>query len=186
MNKPEYILLWGSNIWLFADGMLGPLFSIFSQQKGGNIFDITWAWAIYLGCTGIFVMIVGNLSDRISKEKLLVTGYALTALCTFGYLLVESPFQLFLVQAGLGLALGLCNPTWFALYDKHMPPKRRGYAWGLEDGLGKILVAVAILLGGFIVEQYSFQTLFITMGTIQIIATLYMAQILMGKKSKSS
>jgi hypothetical protein len=39
-------------------------------------------------------------------------------------------------------------------------------------------LAVAILLGGYIVNRYSFDVLFIIMGTIQVIATLYLVRIL--------
>jgi MFS family permease len=178
MSQPERILLWGSNLWMFADGMLGPLFAVLSQRIGGNVLDISWAWAVYIGVTGIFVIIVGAVSDRLSKEKLLVAGYALTAVFTFCYLLVTKPIHLLLVQAGLGLSLGLSNPTWFALYDKHTHPDRKGFAWGLEDGMAKIITALAILIGGAIVRYGSFKALFIIMGTLQTLAALYQAQLL--------
>lgn len=178
MSKPGQILLWGSNLWLFADGMLGPLFAVFSQKVGGNVLDISWAWAVYIGVTGFFVVIVGAVSDRISKEKLLVTGYALMALFTFAYLLVSKPIHLLLVQAGLGLSLGLSNPTFFALYDRHTHPDRKGMSWGLEDGLGKMITAISILVGGVIVRYTSFQVLFIVMGTLQALAAIYQAQLL--------
>jgi MFS family permease len=178
MSEPGRILLWGSNLWLFADGMLGPLFAVFSQKVGGNVLDISWAWAVYIGVTGVFVIIVGSVSDRVSKEKLLVAGYALTAVFTFCYLLVSKPIHLLLVQAGLGLALGLSNPTWFALYDLHTHPEHKGFFWGLEDGMGKMITALSILIGGVIVRYGSFRMLFIIMGTIQALAALYQAQLL--------
>ena len=186
MGKPERILLWGSNLWLFADGMLGPLFAVFSQKVGGNVLDISWAWAVYIGVTGIFVIIAGAVSDRVSKEKMLVTGYALTAVFTFCYLLVSKPIHLLLVQAGLGLALGLSNPTWFALYDLHTHPDRKGFSWGLEDGTGKMITALAILIGGVIVRYWSFKALFIIMGTLQVFAALYQAQLLRKDLKKLS
>jgi hypothetical protein len=40
------LLLWISNLWSFGEGMLGPLFAVFAQHVGGNVLDITWAWAI--------------------------------------------------------------------------------------------------------------------------------------------
>jgi MFS family permease len=111
MDRKERVLLWSSNLWSLGEGMLGPLFAVFAQRLGGNILDITWAWAIYLGMTGILTIVVGGVSDRIwqwcGRERLLVAGYALNALCTFGYLLVHTPRDLFLVQAGLGVALAL-------------------------------------------------------------------------------
>jgi sugar phosphate permease len=180
VNKKTRILLLGSNLWIFADGMLGPLFAVFTERVGGNILDLTWAWAIYLGITGVGVMIVGKQSDKMNKgkERLLVIGYGLTALFTLSYLFVSSTFDLFLVQAGLGVALAMANPTWYALYDKHAPKKNNGQTWGMADGQGKLFTAVAILIGGFIVQQFSFEALFLSMGLIQVLATVYMAKVL--------
>ena len=182
-RQKERLLLWSSNLWALGEGMLGPLFAVFAQRIGGNILDITWAWAIYLGMTGIFTIVAGNVSDRIwqwcGRERLLVAGYALNALCTFGYLFVHTTTGLFLVQAGLGMALALSSPTWSALYARYSPGEEKaGNTWGLVAGEQRLILAVAIVGGGFIVDHYSFEALFIAMGTVQVIATLYLLRIL--------
>jgi MFS family permease len=172
------ILLYGSNIWYFGEGMLGPLFAVFAERIGGSILDISWAWATYLVFTGIFVMFVGKISDGRSKEKLMVLGYALNALFTFAYLLVSSPVHLFMVQAGLGIASALAIPTWSALYSSSGSRKQKGYEWGLVTGEARILTAAGMVLGGFIASYLGFPTLFIIMGIVQVAATVYQAKIL--------
>lgn len=181
-RQKERLLLWSSNLWALGEGMLGPLFAVFAQRIGGSILDVTWAWAIYLGMTGIFTIVAGKVSDRIwqwcGRERLMVAGYALNALCTFGYLFVDTTTGLFLVQAGLGVALALSSPTWSALYARYSPGEEQaGNSWGLVAGGQRLTLAVAILLGGYIVNRYSFDALFIAMGTVQVIATLYLARI---------
>jgi MFS family permease len=183
MNQKERILLWSSNIWIFADGMLGPLFAVYVQKiGGGDISNITWAWATYLIATGVFSILVGKISDSYSKEKLMISGYALTAFFTFSYILVSSPAELYLIQVGLGFALALCNSTWYALYSKYSPKGHAGYVWGLADGESKILTGIAIVLGGFVVKVFSFNTLFIVMGLMQTAATLYQLKLLKRRK----
>jgi MFS family permease len=182
-QSKQRLLLRSANLWSLGEGLLGPLFAVFAQRIGGNILDITWAWAIYLGLTGILTIISGRVSDRIwewcGRERLLVAGYALNALCTFGYVYVQKPVHLFLVQAGLGVALALSNPTWTALYARYSPGENRaGYTWALVAGQQRLILAIAILLGGYIVNNFSFTALFLTMGTIQVIATIYQARIL--------
>ena len=169
LNIKEKILLRGASLWYLGEGMLGPLFAVFANRVGGSVLEITWAWAIYLIITGIFSIGVGEIADKYSKEKLMVFGYGLNALFTFSYLLVETPFQLFLVQAGLGLASAIASPTWSALYAEHEDRRHAGFTWGLADGDFKLVTGFAIIIGGLIVNYYSFQTLFITMGIIQII-----------------
>ena len=178
MEHKVKILLYSSNLWNFADGMFGPFLAVFTERIGGSILDISWAWATYLIVTGICVILVGRYSDHHNKEKIMISGYMLTTLFTFGYLLVQTPLHLFIIQAGLGFALALCNPTWYALYGKYSSPKSAGLIWGLADGEAKIMTGIAIVIGGFIIKTFSFETLFIIMGSIQILATLYQARIL--------
>ena len=178
MNKKEKILLYGANLWYLGEGMLGPLFAIFAERIGGSILDISWAWATYLIVTGLLIIFVGKISDRINKEKLMIAGYFLNALFTFSYLFVSSPKHLFIVQAGLGIATALGTPTWEALYAKYEDKRHAGFIWGLASGEAGIITGVAMIIGGLIVNYFSFNTLFITMGIIQVIGAIYQAQIL--------
>lgn len=186
MKREERILLWSNNLWSLGEGMLGPLFAVFAERVGGNVLDITWAWAIYLGVTGVLMIFVGKYSDRVwrwcGREWLLVTGYALNALFTFGYLFVSNTVDLFMVQAGLGVALALASPTWSALYDRYAPKENaKGYSWGLMSGEQRLVLGLAIVVGGFIVSNFSFAVLFIVMGSIQVVATVYQARLLFGR-----
>ncbi len=181
MNRNEKILLYSSNIWYFGDGMFGPLLAVFTEKIGGSILDIAWAWSIYLITTGVFSIVVGKYSDHHNKAKIMVFGYGLTAILTFCYIFIQNPLQLLILQAGLGLSLALTNPTWYALYTKYSTPTSCGTIWGLAEGEGKIIMGIAFVIGGLIVTKISFNALFITMGCIQVCATVYQAQILKQK-----
>jgi MFS family permease len=182
LSRTVKILLLGANIWYFGEGMLGPLFAIFSEKVGGDILDITWAWSTYLIITGIFYILIGKLLNKKDyKIKVMVLGYSINALLTFGYLLVDSPFKLFLVQAGLGIAEALGTPAWDALYSKSLENDLDSYAWGLSTGQSQIVTGIAFGIGGVITHFISFNALFITMGIIQISAALVTSQLLFAK-----
>ncbi|NHC37761.1 MFS transporter [Scytonema millei] len=179
LQKNLKILLYSSNIWYLGEGMFAPIFGLFTQKIGGNILDISGIWAAYLVATGIFTILVGKLSDRnISKAKLMIIGYALNAIFTFCYLFASSQLSLFVVQIGLGIASALATPTWNALYAQYEDRGNAGQIWGMADGQSKVMTGLAVVLGGVIVNWLSFNALFITMGTIQVIATLYSIQLL--------
>lgn len=186
LGKRGRILLISSALWYFGEGMLGPLFAVFAHDIGGNILDVTSAWAVFLVVTGLCTMIVGRVADLFQRKRaaeiMLVTGYGLNAALTFSYLLVSTPEGLFAVQAGLGIAVALSSPTWLSLYSKATMHDQSASAWSLEGGLQKIVDACAIMIGGYIVTAYSFATLFILMGCVQILATLYQARILWAPK----
>jgi MFS family permease len=183
MNKKERNLLVSGNMWYFGEGMLGPLFAVFSERVGGDILDISIAWAVYLIISGMFAVLVGWLSDK-SKymAHIMILGFFLNAIFTFSYLLVDSQVKLLFVQAGLGIANALATPTWNSLYAKHQNPKRKGLIWGLADGGADMVTGIAIIIGGFIVTNYSFELLFITMGIVQTIAALNQLKILKIKR----
>lgn len=174
MSRQERVLLWSSNFWAIGAGLLGPLFAVFTEQVGGDVLSIAWVWGVYLISMGIFVMIIGRISDRYGdKSKWVIAGYFLNAVFTFGYLLVDSPIELLLVQLGLGFATALSAPTWNALYDQCSGDgKRDGWVWGLSSGSEKIFTGVGVIVGGYIVALTSFRELFIMMGLIQTIAFL--------------
>lgn len=179
LKRKSKILRYSNNLWFLGEGMLGPLFAVFAERVGGSILEISLAWAIYLVTTGILIILIGKFSDKNGRQEELVTlGFALNAVFTFGYLFVREPFHLFIVQAGLGVATALSTPAWNSLYSRYEDKKRTSYSWGLAVGQANIATGIAIVIGGLIVARYSFTALFITMGIIQVIATLYQSKII--------
>lgn len=175
MNQKIKALLYSSNIWYLGEGMLGPLFAIYTEQIGGSILDMTWAWAVYLIVTGVITVFVGKwVSSTKHIKEIMIAGYVLNAVFTFTYLLVQTPVHLFFVQAGLGIATALATPTWNTLYARNKDQKIDGLEWGLADGGASIILGIAIVLGGVVVGYGSFRLLFFVMGIIQVFSTLYL------------
>lgn len=179
LSKKETILLHGSNLWYLGTGLFGPLFAVFTDKIGGSVLDVSYAWAIFLTTTGIVTILVGKYSDAPRlKERLLVLGYFFNAFFTFLLLTVHSPVGLFFNQFGFGMSLALTTPTWQALYAQNENKKRPGMTWGLYSGEAVIVQAIAILLGGIIVNIASFEALFVIMGCIQLTTAIFMVKIL--------
>jgi Major Facilitator Superfamily len=185
LSKITKILLWGANVWFFGEGLLGPLFAVFTERLGGDVMDITGAWAIFLIMTGVCYIITGKLTSRFKKSiaKVMLAGYILNAIFTFGYLFVKTPEQLFLIQAGLGISEAIGSPPWDSLYAKSLNETNEIYAWGLAGGQAQILTGLAALAGGLIVVNMSFDALFIIMGLIQVIATVIQSRVLFLKST---
>jgi MFS family permease len=171
--------MWSSNLWALGEGMLGPFVAVFTNKIGGDILDISWAWTIYLFAGGLLTMILGKMSDtRFRKEWLLVLGYLLNTVFTFGYLFVDSPLKLFIIEAGFGIASAMVDPTWNALYARYMNKERSGETWGTYNGLSQMMGAFSLIIGGAIITYTNFEVLFILMGTVQLFATIYQTTLL--------
>ncbi len=177
MKRSAKMLLFASSIWYFGEGLFGPLFAVFSKKVGGDILDITWAWAIYLFVTGFFYIIIGKLFNRSTwKSKLIIIGYALNTIFTFAFLLVDNTTSLLWVQAGLGLAEAISTPAWDAAFSSEMEDTNDTYIWGIANGQSFIVSGIAIAIGGLIAKYISFEALFVLMGSIQLIATIIQAR----------
>ena len=172
MNKRLRNLLFGSYLWFFGAGLLGPLYAIFAEQIGGDILDLTGAYALYLILAGMLSIYVGRISDHHSKKYLMISGYALNTIATFGYLLVDSSQRLFIVQGMFGVAMALAFPTWDSLFTMNLDKRYLGREWGLSEGGPYIVSGLAVLLGGQVLSHFGFMFLFIAMGTAQVLATI--------------
>lgn len=172
MTRPMRLLLLASSLWYFSEGLLGPLFAVFTERIGGDLLDITAAWAAYLIVSGLAYPVFGRLINRSRwKFRVIAIGYALNTVFTFAYLLVTDTHRLLLVQVGLGLAEAISTPSWDAFFASQLHEKDDTFAWGIASGHTQFISGVAIAIGGLIARFVSFQALFITMGTIGLIAT---------------
>ncbi len=173
MNRPIRLLLIASSLWYFSEGLLGPLFAVFSEQIGGDVLDITAAWATYLIVSGIAYPLVGRVLNHSTwKFRMIAIGYALNTVFTFSYLLVSNTTELLLVQVGLGVAESISTPSWDAFFASKLRDTDDTFAWGIASGHTQFISGVAIAVGGLIAEFVSFRALFLVMGIISLMATI--------------
>lgn len=145
---------------------------MFAERIGGDILEITGAFAVFAIFAGLFQIFVAKIVDvSYEKEFVLAAGYFITALGELGYIWVSSPLHLFVVQAVLGIALGLVNPSLDFLYSIHLDSGRGGFEWGIYEGVVLIAQGIGAILGGGIVTMTGgFSVLFIAMAALSFIS----------------
>ncbi|VVB60934.1 Major Facilitator Superfamily protein [uncultured archaeon] len=178
MNRYQRALLFSSYMWYFGEGLLGPLYAIFTQRVGGDVLELTGAYALYLVTVGALDIYIGKISDHYSKKHLMTLGYALNAVATFGYLFVDSPAKLFMIQGLLGVAAAFATPTWNSLFSIYENKKHAGEEWGLDNGGSQLVTGFAVVTGGIIITYFSFSFLFVLMGLVQIFSTIILLHML--------
>lgn len=184
VTHPIRLLLIASSLWYFSEGLLGPLFAVFSEQIGGDVLDITGAWATYLIASGVAYPLVGRLLNGSRwKFRMIAVGYALNTLFTFSYLLVNDTTDLLLVQVGLGVAEALSTPSWDAYFASKLSDTTDTFAWGLASGHTQFISGIAIAMGGLIANFVSFRALFLVMGVISLVATVVQVRLSLMEES---
>jgi predicted MFS family arabinose efflux permease len=172
-TRPHKILLIASSLWFFGEGLFTPLFAVFSEKIGGDILDVTWALSLYLVLTGSLYILFGKLLRRSKyKELALILGYVLNTVFTFCYILIHNSSQLLFLQIGLAIAEALSTPIWDSLFAKYLETSDDSLFWGIAGGHSQLVSGIAIAIGGLVIYYFSFDLLFIMMGSIQAIATV--------------
>lgn len=182
MKKGYKILLSASLLANFGDNLIGPFYAVFVEQIGGSILDMGFTVTVYSICTGALMMLVGKVSDKLDKELITVFGYGLFALGTFFYLIINSPWQLFILQVIFAIGTACLAAPLNALFSQYIQKGKEGAQWGLEGGGTFLAVGAASFIGTIIVSKWGFKFLFMAMFLIQVTATIVQAQLYLAKR----
>lgn len=186
MRKGYKILLSASLLANFGDNLIGPFYAVFVERIGGSLLDIGFTVTVFSMCTGVLMILIGRISDKLNKELITVFGYGLYALGSLLYIFISSPWQLFILQVIFAIGTACLSAPLIALFSKYIQKGKEGAQWGLEGGGGFLAVAVASFIGTIIVNQWGFQILFILMFIIQVSATIVQVQLYISTRKKVS
>ncbi|MBI5073451.1 MFS transporter [Candidatus Woesearchaeota archaeon] len=179
------LLLLSTYLNFFSSGLFLPLYAVFVQSLHGTVFHAGASFGVYTLTAGIIVFIFGKLEDKIlDKRKMLCVGYFFLCLGPLSYLFVTSIPLLYLVQVINAIGVGIFTPAWKSLYSKDEDIGKEAQEWSLVDGGDMILISIAAVLGGFLVNWYGFRMLFLLMFFAQVIAFFFCLQILWRKEGK--
>ena len=186
MKKEYKILLIAELIVNFGAGLIGPFYAVFVKGIGGTILDMGLTISLFSFTTGLLIILVGRISDKLDKSLVAVLGYYIYAFGTLGYLLVAKPWQLFLLQIVFAIGVACLAGPLTALFSQYIQKKKAGAQWGLAEGGGHMVVAVAVFLGTFVVKWWGFEALFVIMFFVQIMGAVVQNYFYLFTRKKKS
>lgn len=175
MSVPYKLLLFSSLIATLADSLFGPLYAIYVQGVGGDLLDVGNTIALYSIATGVLIIIAGKVADNVNKALLTTFGFAISAIGTLGYLIIETPVQLYLLQIVFAISTALLSAPFSALFAQHIVKEKAGLMWAFNQGGEKIIGGIGLSIGTFITYAFGFTTVFILIFLLQMFATLSQA-----------
>ena len=173
--KLSKMLLLASFTGTFAEGMLLPLWAVFTDRVGGSMLDAGLGYAIFSIATGLAVMLVGRtkLFEK-NPHWFLFWGFLCAGVCDLLYLLVSSRYELFAVQALIGISIGIANPAWDALYcDDEDDEKSSASRWSFWTGGISFVSGLSAVFGSLIVRYYGFHSMFVLMFLFDLVSVSY-------------
>jgi MFS family permease len=142
------------------------------RETGGGAVSILLTWAALHTVKVLSSLVGGNLSDRLGRKTLIVSGWLLYAAVYAGFAFLTSVSMAWVLFLVYGLYFGLAEGAEKALVADLVRPEQRGTAYGLYNLAFGITVFPASLLMGALWNWRGAQTAFITSAALGTLAAL--------------
>lgn len=161
-----------------AFASFGPVFAIFitGRISGGSASVAGFATAVYWIVKSIAQLPVARFLDRTDGERddfwALWLGYLLTGFIPLAYIFATEPVHLYIIQGVYGFLMAWLVPAWYSIFTRHVDKWRISFEWSLESVFSVgLATAAASALGGYLVDQFGFQVLFIGASAAAILSS---------------
>ena len=121
-----------------------------AQETGVSIALIPLLWAAHHATKVLSSLFGGDLSDRLGRKRLIVSGWVLYAAVYAGFAFVSHTVSVWVLFLIYGIYFGLVEGSEKALVADLVKPEQRGTAYGLYNLAFGITVFPASLLMGMI------------------------------------
>lgn len=145
-----------------------------AQQAGISPPMLPLLWMVLHFSKVITSLIGGDLSDKVGRKKLIVSGWIVYALVYAGFAFIDSAWQAWTLFIIYGAYFGLTEGAEKALVADMVQDDKRGTAYGLYNLAFGITVFPASLLFGFLWTEFGAATAFIVSSGISIVAAAAM------------
>jgi EmrB/QacA subfamily drug resistance transporter len=138
--------------------------------------QLEWIVDAYNLMFAAFVLAAGNLGDRVGRKGVLLAGLTVFGAASLAGGLGTSPRELIAARAVMGLGAALIFPATLSLLTNVFTERReRARAiglWGASTGVG---IAVGPIVGGWLLEHFSWASVFIALVPIAALAAALVA-----------
>ncbi|VTU28895.1 Spectinomycin tetracycline efflux pump [Variovorax sp. PBL-E5] len=124
-------------------------------------FQAQWVVESYALFLAALLLVGGSLGDHFGRRRIFALGIGIFALASVGCALAASVQQLIAARAVQGVGGALLVPGSLALISASFPEKERGRAIGTWSGFSGITAAIGPVLGGYLVDHYSWAWAFL-------------------------
>jgi MFS family permease len=132
-----------------------------ARDAGVSVLSTSLLWAALHGSKVLSSIFGGDLSDRLGRKRLIVSGWILYAAVYAGFAFVSNPVSVWILFLIYGIYFGLAEGAEKALVADLVRPEQRGTAYGLYNLAFGITVFPASLMMGALWDWRGAPTAFI-------------------------
>src|SRR6266496_3499228 len=135
--------------------------------------QLEWIVDAYNLMFAALVLTAGNLGDRVGRKGVLLAGLGVFGVATLAGGLGNSAGQLIAARAVMGLGAALIFPATLSLltniFTERGERARAIGLWGATTGIG---IALGPIVGGWLLEHFSWQSVFFALAPLAALAAV--------------
>ncbi|MDP4206976.1 MAG: MFS transporter, partial [Bacteroidota bacterium] len=173
--------------WLLGNIMIGTFMAVLDAtivnvglpkimaSFGVGLDKIEWVLTAYMLAMAVMLPTSGWLADRFGYKRMYFMGLLLFTFGSFLCGLAENENMLILARVIQGLGAGAIQPIGMAIITHEFPPQQRGLALGFWGIAAAASVSFGPLIGGYLVDNFSWQLIFdvnVPVGILGLLATI--------------
>ena len=164
------------SIAMMGMGIIAPIMPLYVRSFGAGGLAIGMVFAAFSVSRFVLGPVVGVLSDRIGRKKLIVWGLGLYAVVSVLYIIAQSLWQMGIFRFVHGVGSIMVTPIAQAYVGDLTPVGREGQITNLFYASMFAGMALGPLVGGYLVEGWSFEAPFFVMGILSLLALIGVAR----------
>jgi EmrB/QacA subfamily drug resistance transporter len=138
--------------------------------------QLQWVVDAYNLVFAALLLTFGSLSDRFGRKGMLLSGLAVVGVATLAGGFTTDPAQLIAARAVMGLGAAMTFPATLSLISNVFTERtERARAIGLWGAIGGVAIALGPIVGGWLLEHYSWASIFIAMAPVAAVAAVLVA-----------
>jgi MFS transporter, DHA1 family, multidrug resistance protein len=149
-----------SSIWAVVMGFIGPFYVIQVERLSGGMEKMGIAFGIMVLVQSVTTYGTGRFSDRLGRKPFLFLTAYMDSAVLFLYTVIGQTYQLYLLQAALGVTNGIAGTVSTSLLGDLTQRESRGKHVGTFNAVVSLASAGGLFMGGYLVKKYGLESLF--------------------------
>jgi EmrB/QacA subfamily drug resistance transporter len=146
------------------------------RQLHATTTQLQWVVDAYNLVFAALLLTFGSLSDRFGRKGMLLAGLAVVGGASLAGGFTTNPAQLIAARAVMGLGAAMTFPATLSLIVNVFTERReRARAIGLWGAVAGVAIATGPIVGGWLLERYSWPAIFIAMVPVAAVAAVLVA-----------
>ncbi|MER6274568.1 MFS transporter [Streptomyces sp900105755] len=155
-----------------------------SRELGASNTQLQWVVDAYNLVFAALLLTSGSLSDRLGRKGVLMAGLLVFGVASFVGGHAGSSAELVAARAVMGLGAAMTFPATLALLTGAFTSrKERALSIGLWGATAGIAIALGPIVGGFLLEHFSWSSIFYVLGPVSAVVVVLVALCVPGAQN---